>query len=92
VVVSQDFIELRSSLAAKSSAFRWPLWRVPVTRSVARSLVADRSLVAKDARLRPGDLDARGIISVLESRIRRTDQGGYGSFAPSAALASAPRW
>jgi hypothetical protein len=75
--------------AWKSGAFRWPLWRVPVTCRVARSLVADRSLVAKDARLRPGDLEARGIISVRESKIRRTDQGGYGSFAASASLSDA---
>jgi hypothetical protein len=75
--------------AWKSSAFRWPLWRVPVTRNVARSLVADRTLVAKDARPRQAELDARGIICLRESRIRRTDQGGYGSFAASIALASA---
>jgi hypothetical protein len=75
--------------AWKSSAFRWPLWRVPVTRNVARSLVADPSLVAKDARLGPHDLEARGIISVRESKIRRTDQGGYGSFAASTSLADA---
>lgn len=75
--------------AWKSSAFRWPLWRVPVTCRVARSLVADSSLIAKDVRLRPGELEARGIISVRESKIRRTDQGGYGSFAASTSLADA---
>jgi hypothetical protein len=75
--------------AWKSSAFRWPLWQVPVTRNVARSLVADRTLIAKEARPRPAELEARGIICIRESRIRRTDQGGYGSFAASISLASA---
>jgi hypothetical protein len=74
----------------KSSAFRWPLWKVPITRNVVRSLVADATLVGKDARLHADALAARGIISVRESLIRRTDQGGYGSFAASIALADAP--
>lgn len=77
--------------AWKASAFRWPLWRVPVTRRVARSLVADETLVSQRRRdrQRPGHLAARGIIAIRESSIRRTDQGGYGSFAASVALASA---
>jgi hypothetical protein len=72
----------------KSGAFRWPLWRVPVTRKVAWSLVADETLVSEQRRgkQRSDDLEARGIISVQESLIRRNDQGGYGSFAASAAL------
>jgi hypothetical protein len=77
--------------AWKTSAFRWPLWRVPVSRRVARSLVADEALVSQRRREEhsPSHLAARGITSVRESRIRRTDQGGYGSFAASVALASA---
>ncbi|HTN87458.1 MAG TPA: hypothetical protein VL242_27415 [Sorangium sp.] len=31
----------------------------------------------------PSVLRARGIAIVLESAIRRSDQGGYGSFAPA---------
>lgn len=75
----------------KSSAFRWPLWSVHATRSVARSLVADVTLVSqwRKGKVRAEDLKARGIISLLESRIRRTDQGGYGSFGASEALVSA---
>ena len=77
----------------KTSAFRWPLWSVPATRDVVRSLVADPTLVSEfpDARktgTRRGHLAARGILRVLEAPIRRTDQGGYGSFSGPDTLAS----
>jgi hypothetical protein len=74
----------------KRSAFRWPLWAVPGTRDVIKSLVADRTLVSQPRRyrLQPDDLTARGILSVLESPIRRNDQGGYGSFGGPDVLAS----
>jgi hypothetical protein len=73
----------------KRSAFRWPLWSVPGRRDAVRSLVADRTLIGDGARLRAEVLDARGIFSVLRAPIRRTDQGGYGSFGPPEVLASA---
>jgi hypothetical protein len=72
----------------KSSAFRWPLWRVPATRNVVRSLVADRTLVSKRALVRAEDLTARGIASLREAPIRRSDQGGYGSFGAAEVLVS----
>lgn len=75
--------------AWKNSAFRWPLWSVPATRDVVRSLVADGTLVSQDARPRPGDLAARGIVRVLQSPIRRSDQGGYGTFGGPVTLAAA---
>jgi hypothetical protein len=75
--------------AWKRSAFRWPLWSVPGRRDVVRSLVADRTLIADGARLRAEVLDARGVFSVLRAPIRRTDQGGYGSFGSPEVLASA---
>jgi hypothetical protein len=67
----------------KRGAFRWPIWSAPCTRNVTMSLVADETLVSASRRtqLRPGELTARGIISVLEAPIRRNDQGGYGSFS-----------
>jgi len=72
----------------KNSAFRWPLWTVPATRNTIRSLVADPALVAKDARVTRTALIARGIGSVCQAKIRRSDQGGYGSFSPAETLAS----
>jgi hypothetical protein len=73
----------------KDGAFRWPLWQVPATRSVVRSLVADRTLVARGAQLRGRELGARGIASVRQAVIRRNDQGGYGSFGAAEILAAA---
>jgi hypothetical protein len=77
--------------AWKSSAFRWPLWKVPATRAVVGSLVADRTLVSKRAseKVQETELAARGILSLRESRIRRSEQGGYGSFAASVELVTA---
>lgn len=78
-------------LSWKRSAFRWPLWSVPCGRDVIRSLVADRSLVSQSmlSQLRPSDLTARRILSVLQSPIKRNDQGGYGSFGAADVLVSA---
>jgi hypothetical protein len=77
----------------KRSAFRWPLWTVPASRDVVRSLVADETLVSQkiytaDKAPRARELAARGVSRVLESPIRRTDQGGYGSFGGPVTLAS----
>jgi hypothetical protein len=78
----------------KKSAFRWPLWAVPASREVVRSLVADERLVSRGSSSgrgvpRSAELRARGVICVLESPIRRSDQGGYGSFGGPRTLASA---
>lgn len=75
--------------AWKRSSFRWPLWRVPITRNVAASLVADPTLVSRTAAPGPRDLAARGILCILQAPIRRTDQGGYGSFGGPEILTAA---
>jgi hypothetical protein len=72
----------------KSSAFRWPIWTRPATRHVVRSLVADPSLVSRPPRATPADLAARGIASIRQASIRRSDQGGYGSFGAPDTLVS----
>jgi len=59
--------------------FRWPLWSVPLSREVVRSVLRLDAASLSEAHRR-----ARGICAVLESRIRRSDQGGYGSFSPAA--------
>jgi hypothetical protein len=73
----------------KSSAFRWPIWTRPATRYVVRSLVADPSLVSRPLKATLADLAARGIASIREASIRRSDQGGYGSFGAAETLVSA---
>lgn len=55
---------------------KWPLWRRGAGAAEIRSLVATRPPGKRDQR-------ARGIVAVATSEIRRTDQGGYGSFGPT---------
>lgn len=71
----------------KTGAFRWPIWTVPLSRSVIRSLLTSREIFDAD----PPVLRARGIAFVFESAIRRSDQGGYGSFAPARVAAARSR-
>ncbi len=63
--------------SGKDFRMHWVLWRPPLTRSTVRSVIAaDWSKVDADTRRK------RGIVLALRSQVRRTDQGGYGSFAP----------
>lgn len=76
----------------KRSSFRWPLWSGPLGWDTVGALVADKSLFAQ--RSLPFDiafLARRGVVRVLEAPIRRTDQGGYGSFGTALTLAEAER-
>jgi hypothetical protein len=79
----------------KRSAFRWPLWSVPVDRDTAYSLVGDPSVAGpppasnRDSAGRPTELAARGVMRVLQAPIRRSDQGGYGSFGAAMTLVEA---
>lgn len=72
----------------KVSAFRWPLWGVPASYSTTRAVVTDPAIVGLrlTASIDPGVLRARGIRRVLRAPIRRSDQGGYGSFGGAEAL------
>jgi hypothetical protein len=63
----------------KTGTFRWPIWRVPLPRSVIGSLLTSPEVL----QFAPEVLEARGIAIVFEAAIRRSDQGGYGSFAPA---------
>ena len=63
----------------KRGWFRWPLWRGSIGVDVIRSLLSDSSLWTFDEeRLR-----LRGVSRIVSAPIRRTDQGGYGSFGAS---------
>lgn len=65
----------------KDGEFRWPLWTVPLTAPVIRTVLA------QDIRAMPQpERGARGIGIMLRSGIRRSDQGGYGSFEPASLI------
>lgn len=63
----------------KDSIFTWALWTAPATRRVASSIVRIPGL----AKLKPSARHARTIAVVFASSISRSDQGGYGAFAPA---------
>lgn len=82
----------------KKGAFRWPLWSGMSNLDVIRSIVADPGLVGSgDERRRarragiaePTYLRTRGVLQVMESPIRRAENGGRGSFGGSATIAKA---
>src|SRR3546814_6405263 len=62
----------------KNGSFSWPLWTVPLTPGVVSALVADVGL----QRMSKAERAALGVHHLLRSPIRRSDQGGYGSFGP----------
>ncbi|MGH3814721.1 MAG: type I-G CRISPR-associated protein, Cas3-extension family [Pseudonocardiaceae bacterium] len=73
--------------AWKRSALRWPLWTVPLERDTVWSLVGDSAVVGQDRPLSPDELRARGVRHVMQAPIRRSEQGGYGSFGGALVLA-----
>jgi hypothetical protein len=65
----------------KTGSFQWSLWTVPLTAPVIRSWLAqDVSEIAEGKRL------ARGVAVAFRSGIKRSDQGGYGSFEPATVI------
>lgn len=67
------------SPAWKRGWFRWPLWSAALSPRTVRSLLGDPTVGGASAEARR----ARGIPMVLQAAIRRSDQGGYGSFGPA---------
>lgn len=63
----------------KGSSFRWPMWTVPLPRSVVRSLLTCSELFELESAV----LRARGIAMVFQSGIRRAENGGRGNFTPA---------
>lgn len=62
----------------KTGSFRWGLWTVPLDLAMTRSAMR-LDVVDMDA----SERSARGIGAVLSCGIKRSDQGGYGSFEPA---------
>jgi len=66
----------------KNSTFTWALWHGALNTSVIRSVLTAR----QPAKLSAAERRGRGIGVVFSSTIMRSDQGGYGSFAPARVL------
>ena len=66
----------------RDGTYTWPLWTRPATPNVVRSLLAHATGGSKEIERRSRYYPAWGINSVMRSTIRRSDQGGYGTFGP----------
>ncbi len=68
----------------KRGWFVWPLWTAPATGRAVRSLLAQVGVPAETgaARRRTEWYRSWGLSRVMQSQIRRSDQGGYGTFGP----------
>jgi len=82
----------------KRGSLRWPIWSCLASPNAveallgdvfavgARSLSSGRKRAARNRRARGRELASRGVSKILESPIRRSDQGGYGSFGAPTVL------
>ncbi len=65
----------------KRGEFVWPVWSAPASSRTADSLLAQVAPEGKENKRRHW-YRAWGISRVFQSQIRRSDQGGYGTFGP----------
>ncbi len=73
--------------AWKRSGLRWPLWSCALDRNTVWSLVGVRDLVGAGADPKPATLRGWSVLRVMQAPIRRSDQGGYGSFGAATVVA-----
>ncbi len=71
----------------KTGTMRWPVWSPAITVDVIRSLLRESSWAREPSRVR----EQRGVFRVFNAQIRRSDQGGYGSFGPTSELVPSQR-
>lgn len=72
------------SISWKSGTFTWPLWVVPLRQATVAAILADTGLRLLSAERR----HRLGIGDISQAPIRRTEQGGYGSFGPPSPVAA----
>ena len=63
----------------KAGFYSWPLWDRPATPNAVKSILAHGYDPSAD-RIRW--FRSWGVVTILRSRIRRSSQGGYGTFGP----------
>lgn len=64
----------------RGGAYTWPLWTRPATPHAVRSLLAHAT--GDELAKRSRNYHGWAISSIMRSAIRRSDQGGYGTFGP----------
>ena len=66
----------------KQGAFTWPIWVRPGSPRAVSSLLANASGAPSRSDRRSDYYASWGVSRVMKSAIRRSDQGGYGTFGP----------
>ena len=67
---------------SRGGTYTWLLWTRPATPNVVRSLLAQATGDQNELDKRSGNYHAAGVSSIMRSAIRRSHQGGYGTFCP----------
>ena len=76
----------------KRGTFSWPIWTKPAGQGAVRSLLAHATYTSMPTwERRIPWLRSWGVSTVLRSAIRRSSQGGYGTFAPPEMAWSTPK-
>ena len=73
----------------KHGIYSWPIWNRPATFYSVKSLLAHAYMRERDQR-RYLWFASWGISKILQSHIRRSNQGGYGTFGPPEIVWQAP--
>lgn len=66
----------------KRGSFTWPIWAKPASSRVISSLLAHTTGAQPGLSKRADLYPSWGITRVMQSAIRRSDPGGYGTFGP----------
>ncbi|MCY3961669.1 MAG: hypothetical protein OXG34_08395 [bacterium] len=66
----------------KRGSFTWPIWTKPASYRAVSSLLAHTTGAQPGLSKRADLYPSWGITRVMQSAIRRSDQGGYGTFGP----------
>ena len=75
-------LTLGASGSWKFGQFTWPVWDKPASQQAVKTLLAHASASGKQLESRSTGFAGWGISQVLQSDIRRSSQGGYGTFGP----------
>ena len=66
----------------KRGSFTWPIWTRPASHRAVASLLAHSTGAQPGLNERADLYPSWGIARIMQSAIRRSDQGGYGTFGP----------
>lgn len=66
----------------KRGKYSWPLWHRPASPYAVKSLLAHAHSLGSTSEGRHGWFRSWGVFRIFQSSISRSDQGGYGTFAP----------